>query len=732
MRDRPLCSFCLFSFLLIFVCVLSGGAKFLKELRPSVLEQIIPQDAQVRLTGQVYDIELKEKYQILYLKNISVIYQNKSLKESRIIIYDEEKLNIEIGNQLEVGGSLSFYEKERNPGNFNQKLYYQKQGICASVWASDIRIADDKEDTLRCFLYKFRMRWKSLIFENMEGKDGEVLAAMLLAEKTGMDADVKELYQANGIGHILAISGLHLSIIGIGLYQFFRRTSGSYILGGFAGICFLIFYIIMIGVTVSVLRAVIMFLFRVGADMTGRHYDSPTALSVAALVTVIWNPLYFYDGGFWLSYGAILAIILVLPVFEELIFQSFWSSFSIAIVTLPILLFYFFEIPPYSVILNLIVIPFMTLVILCGLLGSVLCLSGVSMPLGKVLLEVCSIIFRIYEVCCKMFLELPSARIVAGQPMLWQVALYYGSFLLLVVMWRKKQKWMIAGIMVILSATLMFFPVSMNDNLSVTVLDIGQGDCIFVKGPEGDTYLIDGGSSDVKNVGKYRIEPFLKSQGTGKIDYVFVTHGDGDHTNAIEEMIDRMNIGVCIETIVFPDKRFWDEKLYELARHAMSRGVKVVTMKEGEKLKEGEMMITCLAPGDKLAKLNTQAEGNLTSMVLALEYKDFDMLFTGDVEEEGEKLLTEELKEFYGCKKWDVLKVAHHGSKNSTSEAFLEMTEPSYAVISAGRDNSYGHPHQETLERLRCFGSTVLSTQENGAVTIETNGKKMDISCYLK
>ena len=138
---------------------------------------------------------------------------------------------------------------------------------------------------------------------------------------------------------MLAISGLHLSVIGIGLYKLFRRMTGSFLAGGIAGMSFLLLYILMIGMSVSVLRAFIMFLFRVGADMTGRHYDSPTALSVAAVITITSNPLYLYDVGFWLSYGAIIAIILIFPMFQELRFQSFWASVSINLVTIPILLY---------------------------------------------------------------------------------------------------------------------------------------------------------------------------------------------------------------------------------------------------------------------------------------------------------------------------------------------------------------------------------------------------------
>lgn len=751
MRNRPLASGCLILFLLIAIIVISGGAKFINHLRPSVLEKTVNGETFVSVSGQIYDIDIKEQYQILYLKKNSIIYQNESFKESRIIIYDDQKLNIEMGNQVEIAGEISFYEEERNPGNFNQKLYYQKQGINASVWASRIEITDNKVNRLSQALYLFREKWKQLLWEVLGKENGATLAAILLAEKSGMSEETKELYQVNGIGHILAISGLHLSVIGVGLYQICRRLSGSYFIGGIAGIIFLVIYILMIGMTVSVFRAFVMFLFRVGADISGRHYDSPTALAFAAIITLICNPLYLLDGGFWLSYGAVLAIIIVLPMFEKLPLKGLWASISINIMTVPILLYYFYEVPAYSVLLNMIVVPLMTVVLICGLTGS-LCSAifivdgvfGIG-GIGGALLGICRIVFTIYENVCEVFLKLPGSRIVAGQPQMWQMIVYYGVLLVVVGVWyyqmhfmknssiQRKMKWLMSMIL-FFNIVLIMFPVDevrmrKNGEMHITVLDVGQGDGIFIRGPEGNTYLIDGGSSDIKKVGKYRIESFLKSQGIEEINYVFISHGDNDHINGIREMIERMDVGVAIETIVFPDVSVWDENLLELSYLAMKNEIRVVEMNAGQELAEGEMLIRCLAPEMDGMYVG---ESNMASMVLSMNLGEFDMLLTGDVEGEGEIRLTEVLRESYQDVRWDILKVAHHGSKNSSDETFLSTVRPSYSIISAGRENSYGHPHEDTIERLKNVESIVLSTQENGAITIETDGEKMKIEGYVK
>ena len=229
--------------------------------------------------------------------------------------------------------------------------------------------------------------------------------------------------------------------------------------------------------------------------------------------------------------------------------------------------------------------------------------------------------------------------------------------------------------------------------LTTVVLDVGQGDGIFMRGPEGGTYLVDGGSSDVNKVGQYRLEPFLKSQGVGMLDYVLISHGDNDHMNGVGELIERQNIGVKIGTLVLPVKEVWDEALEELARKARNRGIRVVMIEPGLSIREGEMMLTCIQPGNMEIK-SEDAEsrqtnavpgtgstglkpGNEASMVLAVQYGEFDMLLTGDVEGEGEMQLIKQLEESYLDCTWEVLKVAHHGSKNSSAKEFLRQVQPS-------------------------------------------------------
>lgn len=355
-------------------------------------------------------------------------------------------------------------------------------------------------------------------------------------------------------------------------------------------------------------------------------------------------------------------------------------------------------------------------------------------PVGTVVLKSSAVIFEIYDWLCLRAVKLPSSRLVVGQPKWWQVVLCYIFMLMFLYFMGEKiskreqngEKIQKSGVILILIVIMLIsVPWHLDrDKLHIAMLDVGQGDGIFVKGPTGVTYFVDGGSSDVKNVGKYRIEPFLKSQGVGTVDYVFISHGDADHMNGIEEMLKRQQVGIRLKYLVLPEKKFWDENLSALADTAIQQGTQVLVIKEGEQIVEDGFSITCVLP----QRAYSGEVGNASSMVLLLKYGSFDMLLTGDVEGEGEEVL--ESVGFPGGV--DVLKVAHHGSKNSTSEEILKRLKPRIGLISAGIGNRYGHPNKETLERLKKNGVEIYNTQECGCIQLETDGVEMKKGTYFK
>ena len=708
MKKRPLCYV-----LMAFLFVQSLWQVTFKVPATSIFSQN-PSINNVSMHGQVYKKEIREEYQVLYLKNNSITYQDHIYQESRIMAYDDSFQKIKIGQYIQLNGDGKTFEGARNPGNFDAKFYYAKNKLYGAIW--NVKIIDVKgaEHVLIEKLFTFRESWKHMLQDKLGYEKGSLLCAMLLNEKGDLQEETKELYQKNGYGHVLAISGLHISFIGVGIFQMLRKLGIGYGVSSIISVFVLTLYVLMIGFSVSIFRAFVMLLFRIGAELTGRVYDMLTAVFVSAAFLVMYEPLYLQDAAFQLSHGAILAIILVEPAIRQYIgkegylAEAMYGSLAIQITLLPITLWWYYEISIYSILWNLIVIPLMSVLMTLGILGS-------FMPLKIVWFSGCSIILSIFEWIGKIGNEMFGSRLVLGRPSYIAVLVFYIWILLLVLLAKYKErfcKWMFVSFWIV-GLLFIKFP---NGELEITMLDVGQGDCIFIQGPRGKSYLVDGGSSDVSQVGKYRIESFLKYKGVNSLDYVFISHGDSDHYNGIKELLERKVYGVRIENLVLPENYLGDEELIELAKLAATNGVKVSCIKQGQFVKEGKMKLSCVQPGAREKDL----EGNAGSMVMELHYKSFSMLFTGDVEGEGEKYLIENLNQPY-----QVLKVAHHGSKNSTSEKLLKIVRPKLALVSAGENNNYGHPHKEVLERIKMQGCRILCTTQEGAIRLKTKGNTL-------
>ena len=723
-KTRPLCFLCL-CFLMVQAIILIATSGISSTEIPASSIFYDENEKSVLISGQVYKKTSLSKVQVLYLKNNSV-------SDSNIMVYDDNFIEVAIGQTVALQGTTRSFDMARNPGSFDQRFYYAKQDIYGSVWCEKVVAISGKENWCMENLYRFKRHWKNLIYEAIGEENGAILSAMLLGEKGDMEPEMKELYQKNGIGHILAISGLHISFIGLGIYKIIRRTGLGYIPAGALAILALSLYALMIGFSVSVIRAYIMLLFRIGADMSGRVYDMLTALMVAATITVGIKPLYLIDAGFLLSYGAIVGILFILPMLEKIfpcrcrVLSGVWASVAINVILFPIMLWFYYEIPTYSLVLNFIIIPLTSLLLGIGMLGGLI--GFIIWPAGNLCLYICRFILSVFEVLNRAGSKMPYWRIVMGQPKLWEIILYYIILAIGITVIRRsrkrKQRKVLFGILCAsLSFAVFLMAYRPTGNLSVTMLDVGQGDCLFLRGPKGNTYLIDGGSSDVDQLGKYRMEPFLKSQGVGTLDYVFVTHGDADHYSGIEEMLKRQDVGVEIRRLVLPSNWKTDDALKELAQTAQKVGVSVAVIEVGESIVEGDLQLECIHPSSSDRHLS----GNAGSMVLSVKFREFSMLCTGDVEMEGEDALTKRLTD----REYTVLKVAHHGSKHSSSEIFLKAVRPKIAIISAGENNSYGHPHQETLKRLRDIRCQIFETIQNGAITLQTDGNTLTIDCFL-
>ena len=726
---------------LILVLYLTGGGKIFGRLGVSRCEKLWKESEEVMVEGEVYQKTRKEEKLILYLKKIQIreMGNGKAVADERLLVYLDEKGNgPEIGQRILVKGNVGFFDPAANPGNFDQKNYYKQQNIQAVLWKGKVLEKQVKKTSFREKLWQFRNRTADEICREMGKRRGGILCAVLLGDSFYTEEKVKELYRVAGIGHLLAISGLHISFFGNGLYRGLRKTGFSILQAGVVGSLLLGSYVVMTGMSVSALRAFTMFLIRMGAELTGREYDGLTALGIAEIGLLLANPLRLFTAGFQLSFAAVLGIYLIgLGNKKGRFSDSVRMSVRLWLFLLPVTLWHYYENCLYAPAWNLLVIPMASVLLFCGSAGMAVMLipCGAGDIMQSALWKITEWILLFYEKGSGLLLELPGARWIPGRPRLWQIACYYG--VLLFYLWRKRKekkegrqtgKWVVrqlvtAGILLILLG----IPKWKRGQMELTMLDVGQGDGIFLRTPNGRTCVVDGGSSDISKVGEYRIVPFLESQGVKELDYVFISHGDADHMSGIEEILQNQTLGVRIKNLVLPPVRLHDDALKKLGKTAKENGTKVFGMEAGQQMSLGEMSLTCMAPSQEY-----QGEtGNAASMVLWMEWKNLEMLLTGDVEGEGEVQLTEWMRA-HGKTKCDILKAAHHGSKNSTLPEFLQQLTPKYAWISSGIGNRYGHPAKETVERLSEKGCELYGTQEYGAVTLKIKGEKAVIETFCK
>lgn len=711
----------------------------------------------VIVQGKIYKIENTAFGTNIYLKVVEVENGEKSVSVKRIFVNTEKIPNVKIGNIIKVMGKLRQFEEAANKGNFDSRKYYLSLGFYGKIEAGTIEVINSDYSGIRQGLYELRMeiieRLEKLcsdnkgIFSIINNKNG-IIGAIILGDKTDLDSDIKELYSVSGIAHILAISGLHISFIGMAIYRLLRRRF-RFLFSAAVSIPVVLSFGIMSGFGISTMRAIIMFILKIIGEVLGRKYDAITAISLAGLVLLVQNPFVVCNSGFQMSFGAIIAIVLILPIVEEIlntdnkIIKVLSANFTISLVMNPILAWNYYELPTFSFLLNIVVVPLMSVVIVSSIAG-IFC-SCIMFGFGKVVIFPGCGILELYTFLCNIINKSSVASIVVGQPKVTIIIVYYA--ILLVVLFglknirtkytraekerniikketglvlekkAKKERRIkgqnvklrlacIAGFL-LLNCLIYYIP---NPGFYITFINVGQGDGILIHGDNGTKVMVDGGSTSEKQVAKNCIVPYLKAEGIGTIDYSIITHTDKDHISGILEILENNNSNrIRIKNLVMPDINMKDDTYNELIEKAKLKKINVLYIKKGDTLSLGKTKIKCIYP----ETTTTASDKNDYCTVLSVKNKTSKILLTGDISKEIEEKIKDDIEENY-----TVLKVAHHGSNYSSSEKFLKKVNPKYSIISVGKNNSYGHPGNETMERLRKQGGVIYRTDEKGGITI--------------
>ncbi|WP_439952285.1 DNA internalization-related competence protein ComEC/Rec2 [Effusibacillus lacus] len=698
-------------------------------------------DQHVTVTGVVKDSPVflngKWRYIVKAERVLTGSGENVEL-EDRIQISDSRKIEPipRYGDRIQIRGLLLEPTPQRNPGGYDDQQYLARKGIHARMsvkFANQIEKIGQETSLYGITVSPLRDHAWNTLYKLFPPGEAELAGGIVLGFKSDLPGEWETAFETLSVTHILAASGFNVGLISAALFYLFKLFRMPKGMAGAIVILTIVIYTLASGAGPSVVRAGIMaILILIGASL-GRQADMLTTVATAALLSALWNPGVVFDIGFLLSFITTIGLILLTPRWMPFLPGPGWFRSALAaclaaqIASTPILVYHFNQISPFSLLANLYIMPLTFLLVPLGfgmlVLGMAhpwLALPFVGLYRFLMLLLVKPVVW-LSEATRQWTLSVSS-------PPLWGVALFYAGLLFLLYRNRiskftTSRRFVRNGIgllaILLVAAALLWLKPS--KELRVTFLDVGQGDSALIETPSGMTILVDGGGipsyfeSDF-DVGERIVLPFLRHRGVGTLDYVIATHADEDHVRGLLAILKHVKVRNLIVS-GYPDDSPFYQEILETAR---SRGTPIYQAQAGIGWQ--------LEPGVAWRFLNpavfhqgTRSDSNSNSVVFQLEFGSRRFLFTGDIEGETEPDILPFVQPV------DVLKVAHHGSHYSTTPEFLAKVRPRYAIISAGKRNVYHHPHRDVLNRLAGVGAQVYRTDRHGAVTVTTDGNKLQI-----
>ena len=681
-----------------------------------------------------------------------------------------------IGSRVTLSGKASLPEPATNPGQYDAQKASCARHICLKLSDVTLKGTDQRRGSLFLnALASLRVSLRKGAEQIFGPRNSALMSAIVLGDRSGLDAETRQLFQDGGILHVLAVSSLHVTLLGLTLYQILRRLRQSFLVSALASGFLVVSYCLMTGSSYSAIRAGVMFLLWLGAQVTGRTFDRLTALGAAAILILIRQPLALTDAGFLLSFGCILSLALLEPVFSDIwnprhaLSRRLSGALALQAGVLPCVLWFYCQTTPYGILVGLIVLPSMSLVMFFGTIGI---LAGLLIPLGSFFLTSarlaggpCGSLLDLFRHLCRLAQRLPGDVLITGRPPVWKMVLYYVcllSFCLIIrlpdrktfLKNRKKIRVLHAGLLLSLFLLML---IQRKPAFRFTCLDVGQGSCALVE-QDGLTMLFDCGSSSVKDVWRRRVEPALKFYGISHIDLLFLSHADGDHISGAQELLSSMHGmlpgaacfrrmppegissaqtgdltlvqrfsaaqagGIRIGRILLPQTDVTPDGpgMTEVIAAARRFNIPVSTVSEGAEFQHGQLHLRVLSPSPG----RMTGADNEDCIVLSLSWKNIRILFTGDLEKEGEEKFTRAYQDaalfspprgHSETNSRTILLAGHHGSRNATSEGFLSLVRPDLVLISCGRNNRYGHPASAMLKRLEDRGLPCFRTDQSGA-----------------
>jgi len=684
---------------------------------------------------KVYSYQHKEK--TLSGQTSQSLNKWKKTEANTIVNVYKNTQKLLVGDILELHGYVKTPYESTNPGQFDYKKYLKHQGIYTFINAKqkDLKIIEHPKSGYWYLIQKINLL-KNLIVEKnrkyLKSPHLEIMEGMVLGDyAVPVPDEVKQEFIKSGLLHLLAASGMNVGFI-FGFWFFFASIlkiphKPKLIIG----MALIAFYSLLTGLPPSVLRAAVMAEFLLFGKLMDRKADSIILLFIVCAATLFFDPFLITNVSFQLSYLTTFGLLLCTqPLLEKTkpvpefvsgvvlipIIAQIWAS--------PIQLFYFNNFAVYSVIANILVIPFTGVITYIGFIGNIFGL----LPLAgqKICWLTAALSYPIISAVLFIsgfFSKLPNALYYPVKPSLPEVILFY-SFIIVLLHAIKAdfsgKKLNIASAVLMLVLAAVVFSHKLDNRLKILVFDVGQGDGIYIHTPENKNFLVDTGPPGNYSAAAIAIIPYLRSKGINELDGIVLTHFDSDHIGGTVQILKSIKVRTVFTNDVHDDSKC----SRKLTRYLDENNINTRVLTSGQKINfDKNININVIR-----AKKTDEKSDNEDSLILYFVYKDFSALLMADSEADS----LYEIKK-YVKKPVDFIKIGHHGSYNSVNYSFLEYLKPELAVVSVGkRGYKYGHPNKQVLKDLSDFDVKTLRTDKDFAITINSNGNGYSWETYKK
>ena len=766
-----LCSYRIKIYFLILVCFFSAMLLTVLENHPTKLEALAQDYSKTTLEGMVLK---PAKISRKGVTRVEILAKN--VNHDGVVSPINEWLNLTIYRNapwLETGDKIRFTARLRpfrnfnNPGNFDYQRSMKLRGIACAASVSDgnriTRLGKGPLPFPKNLIETMQKPVRNLFAARLKKRDAGIFKALILGERQGIEPGIREMFNRTGLGHMLAVSGLHIGLIGwLSYYLFSWALSRSYRIAVTFDIrklaavftCFpIVGYTLLAGMQVSSQRAMIMALAFLGSLVSNRERDIWSTLALAGILILLLDPNALLSISFQLSFTAVAGILWwmppllkklrsrapeqgkkpdVLKKFSGYFLSIFAVSLAATFFLLPVTCYYFHRISLVSLPANLTTVPILGFwVIPMGLLSAII--LPLSQQAATLFIQAGAWGLDLMMVIIRFWADVPMASIWMFTPNFFEILLFYG--LLFCLYFSGRVPWSriaLALVIALIVGDVLYWThrTVFNRTLEVTFLDVGKGNAALISFPGGKKMLIDGGgfSGSDFDTGKMVVAPFLWHNKIGKVDYLVMSHPEADHMNGLRFIAKE-----------FQPEEFWHnedqvktQSFKELMGIIHDKKIKEMLppdLKEGIRI--NGVLVEILHPMPEVINDRPGKNGrnlNNNSLVLRISYAGKSFLFPGDLEKEGEQeILSNSDKEIQS----HVLLVPHHGSKTSSSKAFLEKVKPNICVVSAGKSPSRKSPHPVVHKRLLEMGCKVLSIAKTGAVTIRVEKDRFEVETFL-